>query len=200
MDTMASTMIPLENTRRWPRLVSLCGKKRSSATKLARKGKPLKLVFPPVYRISSVTSWTIQNMRWPKPPVPNTSFASCESTVGDPFLKGMAWVMCARSDTPSTRKPRMMLMVTSTRRALGPSGGRKDPTPFEMASRPVSDDPPLAKALSKMKTVAPIKKLLPVWVPSGRAPAALTLALGRPVVAARTRPTTMSTTMVTTNR
>ena len=44
-------------------------------------------------------------------------------------------------------------MVTSTRRALGPSGGRKDPTPFEMASRPVSDDPPLANARSSTKTI-----------------------------------------------
>ena len=124
-----------------------------------------------------MTSWTIQNMTWPKPPLPKTSLASCDRTVGDPFLKGMAWVMWASSDTPSTRHPRMMLMITSTRRALGPSGGRKDPTPFEMASRPVSDDPPLAKAFSMMKTVAPIRKPLPVWVPSGRAPGALTLAL-----------------------
>ena len=45
-------MIPLENTSRWPRLVSLAGRNRSSATKLARKGKPLKLVLPPVYRMS----------------------------------------------------------------------------------------------------------------------------------------------------
>ena len=64
-----------------------------------------------------------------------------------------------------------MLIMTSTRRALGPSGGRNAPTPLEMASSPVSDEPPLAKALSMMKTVAPIRKPLAVWVPSGKAPA-----------------------------
>ena len=44
----ASTMMPLENTSRWPRLVSQRGRNESSATKLARNGKPLKLVLPPV--------------------------------------------------------------------------------------------------------------------------------------------------------
>jgi hypothetical protein len=37
-------------------------------------------------------------------------------------------------------------MSERTRRALVPSGGRKAPTLFEMASSPVSDEPPLAKA------------------------------------------------------
>ena len=40
--------MPLEKVSRCPRLVSWRGRKRSPATKLARKGKPLKLVFPPV--------------------------------------------------------------------------------------------------------------------------------------------------------
>jgi hypothetical protein len=43
-----STMIPLENTSRWPRLVSQRGRNASSATKLVRNGNPLKLVLPPV--------------------------------------------------------------------------------------------------------------------------------------------------------
>ncbi len=37
--------------------------------------------------------------------------------------------------------------MTSARRAWRPSGGRKAPTPLEMASSPVSDDLPLAKHL-----------------------------------------------------
>ena len=46
--TAVSTMMALENTRRCPRLRSCRGRKASSATKLARNGNPLKLVFAPV--------------------------------------------------------------------------------------------------------------------------------------------------------
>ena len=44
---------------------------------------------------------------------------------------------------PRRALPRMIAMMTSTRRAFRPSGGRKLETPFEIASRPVNDDPPL---------------------------------------------------------
>ncbi len=44
--------MPLENTSRWPRLLSHRGRNESSATKLARNGNPLKLVFPPVNRMA----------------------------------------------------------------------------------------------------------------------------------------------------
>ena len=47
-DNTVSTMMPLEKTSRWPRFISHRGRKESSATKLVRNGKPLKLVFPPV--------------------------------------------------------------------------------------------------------------------------------------------------------
>ena len=57
--------------------------------------------------------------------------------------------------TPSTSDPRMTDMITSTRRALRPSGGRKVATPFEMASRPVSEEPPLANDLRTTNKVAP---------------------------------------------
>ena len=56
--TTASTKIPLENARRWPRLVSWRGRNESPATKLARYGKPLKLVLPPVNRMSTVAACT----------------------------------------------------------------------------------------------------------------------------------------------
>ena len=47
----------LEKTSRCPRMVSWRGRNESSATKLARNGKPLKLVFAPVNRISIVAAW-----------------------------------------------------------------------------------------------------------------------------------------------
>ena len=45
--------------------------------------------------------------------------------------------------------------VTSTLRALGPSGGFSALTALETASMPVSDEPPLAKARSRVKTRVP---------------------------------------------
>ena len=68
---------------------------------------------------------------------------------------------------PGHEEPRIVDMMTSTRRALRPSGGRKVATPFEIASRPVSDDPPLAKARSTMMIEAPYRRPLP-GVPSAR--------------------------------
>jgi hypothetical protein len=57
-DTTVKMMIPFENTSRCPRFVSHLGRNESSATKLARNGKPLKLVFPPVNKIAAVAAWT----------------------------------------------------------------------------------------------------------------------------------------------
>ena len=54
MAAPASAMMPLENTRRWPRLVSWRGMKRSAAAKLARRGKSAKLVLAASTRISMV--------------------------------------------------------------------------------------------------------------------------------------------------
>ncbi len=51
--------MPLEKTSRCPRLVSQRGRNESSATKLARYGKPLKLVLPPVNRMNAVPAWTV---------------------------------------------------------------------------------------------------------------------------------------------
>jgi hypothetical protein len=56
MDATASRRIPLENTRRWPRTVSLRGRNESSATKLTRKGKPVKLVLAARMRIRAVAA------------------------------------------------------------------------------------------------------------------------------------------------
>ncbi len=50
----------------------------------------------------------------------------------------------------------MQLMVTSVRLAFTCSGALKRATPSEMASRPVSEDPPFAKARSKIKIAAAV--------------------------------------------
>ena len=72
--------MPLENTSRWPRFIIHRGRNESSATKLVRNGKPLKLVLPPVYRISAVAACTTKYMKCPAEP--NTRSASWEITVG----------------------------------------------------------------------------------------------------------------------
>ena len=48
----------MENTRRWPRLVSWRGMKLSAAAKLARRGKSAKLVLAARTRISMVPAWS----------------------------------------------------------------------------------------------------------------------------------------------
>ena len=48
-------------------------------------------------------------------------------------------------------------MITKVRRALTPSGVLKSETPSEMASRPVNEDPPFAKARSKINIAATVK-------------------------------------------
>ena len=52
-------------------------------------------------------------------------------------------------------------MTTSTWRAWRASGFRKLLTPLEMASRPVSDDPPLAKERSRKMKASPINQPSP---------------------------------------
>ena len=50
----------------------------------------------------------------------------------------------------------MQAIAVRTLRALGPWGLRKKPTVLEIASTPVSDEPPLAKARSSTRIDAPI--------------------------------------------
>ena len=134
-------------------MVSQRGRNASAATKLARNGKPLKLVLPPVYKISAVAAWTATNSTSPTPCVPKTAWASWASTVGTPPVYGAAWVAWASQEIPATREPRMRPSVTSTFRALRPSGGLNALTALDTASMPVSDDPPLANARSSTKTI-----------------------------------------------
>ena len=110
----------------------------------------MKGVLAPVQRMSIVESWTTRKRTWPTGESPSTAWATWEMTVGDPLSYGTAWVSCASHDTPATREPSMMLIVTRVRRALRPWGRSKALTPLEIASSPVSEDPPLAKARSRM--------------------------------------------------
>ena len=74
-------------------------------------------------------------------------------TVGTPETYGAAWVTWASQEMPATSEPRIRPSVTSTLRALMPSGGRNALTALETASMPVSDEPPLANARSSTKTM-----------------------------------------------
>ena len=58
MATPASTTMPFEYTRRWPRLVICLGRNRSLAWKLARRGKSAKPVLAAMIRISIVPAWS----------------------------------------------------------------------------------------------------------------------------------------------
>ena len=81
---------------------------------------------------------------------PSTALATCEMSVGDPVSYVTAWVSWASQETPATSVPSSALMTTNVRRALSPCGGRKMLTPLEIASRPVSDEPPFANDFSRM--------------------------------------------------
>ena len=59
-------------------------------------------------------------------------------------------------------------MITRVRRAFTCSGVLKSATPSEIASRPVRDDPPFAKARSKIKIAANVSN--PLGSPIGTAP------------------------------
>ena len=78
------------------------------------------------------------------------SLASWDSTVGKPFTYGTAWVMWASQEIPAIRNATMAPWVTSSWRALRPSGGRSALTALETASIPVSEEPPLANARPRM--------------------------------------------------
>ena len=74
----------------------------------------------------------------------------------------MACVRCASQEMPATRVPRMAPSVTSTLRALSPSGGLKALTAFDTASMPVSEEPPFANARSSTKIIPNVTRLLVV--------------------------------------
>ena len=54
----------------------------------------------------------------------------------------------------------MALIAIKVFLALTPSGARKSETPSEIASRPVSEEPPFAKARSKINIAAKLSKPL----------------------------------------
>ena len=62
----------------------------------------------------------------------------------------------------------MQLIITKVRFAFTCSGVLKSATPSDIASRPVSEDPPFAKARSKIKIAAAVKS--PCSCPTSTAP------------------------------
>ncbi len=141
---MARAMMPLENTRRWPRLVSCLGMKASLAWKLARRGKSAKLVLAARTRINMVAIWTNQNRMCPMGPEPNTAWATCEMTVLESV--GTTCILAASQEMPMNMVPSSPAMIIRVSRAFFHSTGLKAGTPLEMASTPVMAAPPEAKA------------------------------------------------------
>ena len=85
--------------------------------------------------------------------------------------------------------------MTSVMRALRDSGGRKMLTPLEMASVPVSAEPPEANAFITMNTDAPRSSPLP-GLPTDTAPAWWSEWACRSPRTALTEPTMMSSAML----
>ncbi len=151
----ARAMMPLENTRRWPRLVSCLGMKASSAWKLARRGKSAKLVLAASTRMSMVAAWVNRNRAWPTGPLPNTALAAWAMTVV--LSLGTMCILAASHEMPMNMVPSSMPMTTRVSRACLASGALKAGTPLEMASTPVMAAPPEAKACStSMMVAAPV--------------------------------------------
>ena len=86
-------------------------------------------------------------------------------------------------------------MITSVMRALRDSGARNTLTPLEMASVPVSADPPEAKAFMTMNTDAPRSRPWP-GVPADTAPAWCSEWGWRSPRMALTEPTTIRSAML----
>ena len=66
--------------------------------------------------------------------------------------------MCASQEMPAIRKATMAPWITRIWRALRPSGGRSALTALETASIPVSEEPPLANARTRMKMAAKVSR------------------------------------------
>src|SRR5450756_2974430 len=94
--------------------------------------------------MSIVASCTSRKATCPTGLSPSTALATCEMTVGEPASYATACVWWASHETPATSVPRTQPITTRVLRAFLPCGLRKALTPLEIASSPVSDDPPLA--------------------------------------------------------
>src|SRR5262249_58968499 len=116
------------------------GGRGAPARRVARKGNRLRLVFPPVNRMSAVAACTTKYMKWAD--CPNMTSASWASTVGYPASYGIAWVTCANQEIPAIRNATIDPWRTRICRALRPSGGRRPLTALETASMPVRHEPP----------------------------------------------------------
>ena len=71
----------------------------------------------------------------------------------------------------------MQLIITSVRLAFTCSGALNSATPSDIASKPVSEDPPLANARSRIKIAAAVKS--PCSCPTSTAPGKSVARTGR---------------------
>src|SRR5262245_37526262 len=104
----ARARMPLENTRRWPRLVSWRGMNESPAWKLANRGKSANDVFAARTRISVVETWSTRNSAWPNAPLPYTAWAIWARTDLLSSATGRTCSRYARNDTARKLAPRML--------------------------------------------------------------------------------------------
>ena len=87
-------------------------------------------------------------------------------------MYGTAWVTCASQEIPAIREREDEPWITSSWRALMPSGGRSALTALDTASIPVSEEPPLANARPQEEDGAKVSRplvLVPGRLPSRRA-------------------------------
>src|SRR5690348_16774110 len=100
----------------------------------------------------------LPNQLWPQ-----IRLESWASTDGLPLPYGVVRACQARIEMPSTSVPSVLDIHTIDLRALPPVGLRKTDTPLEIASSPVSDEPPFANAFSKPMVAAKVSRLCVSW-------------------------------------
>ncbi len=90
------------------------------------------------------------------PPDPAGKVALAISEISDTELLGRACIATARYETPMKSEIARPPITSRVRAAFFPCGGRKAPTPFEIASTPVSAADPDANARRMTKSpIAP---------------------------------------------
>ena len=117
--------------------------------KLARNGKPVNGVLAPVIRISAVATCTSTCPTLPYQELPNAASATWLITVGVPSTYGVACVFVGQVRDAQHERAEHAAHDRQGLASILPSGRLNALTPFEIASRPVSDAPPFANALSR---------------------------------------------------
>src|SRR5215469_2131108 len=126
--------------------------KRSCASSAESRGKPWKDVFAARIRTANVKIWTTQYIHAPALPTGKTARATWETT--ESVLLGRVCRWTARYDTPRNIVIATTPRTPSVRAAFFACGRLNAPTPFAIASTPVSALAPDANAFSTRKIVS----------------------------------------------